>query len=115
MQIDVKTEFDIGQEVYVIEEKPPSCVKCNSNVTGKTFYHNEYYFKCSECIGQNVGKYIVADGTYVITGMRIKTRNGLNYSISYSIKNNSCKRHKPENNIFTTQEEAEARCRDVTY
>lgn len=104
--LNIKNKFEIGQEVYLIEKK--RCPVCN----GKgSFYHNGYYIECPKCKTNNVGQYIVTEGTYKITGIRVYTHDGLNFGIRYNLNNLNGKKKRPENRIFATKEEAEECCK----
>ena len=103
--LNIDNKFEIGQEVYLLEKK--HCPVCN----GKgSFYHNGYYIECPKCKMKNSGQYIVAEGTYKITGIRTNTHDGVNFSIRYNVGGKKL----PENRIFATKEEAEARCKELT-
>lgn len=100
--LNINNKFEIGQEVYLIEKK--QCPVYN----GKgSFYHNGYYIECPKCKANSNGQYIVAEGTYKITGIRTNTHDGIDFSIRY----NASGKKRPENRIFATKEEAEECCK----
>lgn len=97
MKINMETKFDIGQEVYVIQKaraKEP-CAVCNR----------------SKKIYQLVGK-------DTITSIKIFNyllnagghHNELKTVVKYAFKNGN---DFTEQKLFATQEEAEARCREL--
>lgn len=100
--LNIENKFDVGQEVYLIEKK--HCPVCNGN---GSFYHNGYYIECPKCNKEEM--YVVAEGTYKITGIRTNTHDGENFSIRY----NAGGKKRQECRIFATKEEAEAVCKQL--
>ena len=91
--LNINNKYEIGQEVYLLEKK--NCPVCN----GKgSFYHNGYHIECPKCKSNKEGLFIVADGTYKITGIRTNTHDGVNFCIRY----NAGGKKRPENRVFAS-------------
>lgn len=100
--LNINNKYEIGQEVYLLEKK--QCPICR----GKgSFYHNGFRIKCPSCKANSNGQYIVAEGTYKITGIRTNTHDGVNFSIRYNVDG----KKRPENRVFATKEDAEECCK----
>ena len=124
MQINVETKFEAGQEVFLIKkdrkviENKEKCKICNGE--GHIIFKG-YTMSCPECEGS---KYICVDSNiideyftdkkpHIITSIGIKiTAKGS--KLTYMIDGKTFERKKfGENEIFATQEEAQARCNEL--
>ena len=99
--MQINNKFEIGQEVYILEKR--QCSICNG--MGK-FYYQGYEMECPRCKEYKAGRYKVMEGSYKITGIKINTRNGVDFSIRYNAEGNK----RPENRVFATYEGAVAAC-----
>lgn len=106
----VENKFDIGEEVYLIEQIPfeYDCPVCKGE--GK-FLHNNYLIKCLKCFGSGqvldnkIKVWVVMEGTHLIHGIKVRRINNIN-KIKYKVSTFN----RSEDNIFKTFEEAEKRC-----
>lgn len=121
MKINIETKFNIGQEVYIIQKarsKEP-CAACNGEghiiVDGNRF-------SCTSCFGTGrlYGKRKIYQllGKDTITSIKVLNyllnadghHNELKTVVKYAFKNGT---DFTDQKLFATQEEAEARCREL--
>ena len=121
MKINMETKFNIGQEVYVIQKaraKEP-CAACNGQGHIKIEGND---FSCTSCFGTGRlhGKRKIYQllGKDTITSIKIFNEllnadghhNELKTVVKYAFKNGT---DFTDQKLFATQEEAEARCREL--
>ncbi len=121
MKINMETKFDIGQEVYVIQKaraKEP-CAACNGH--GDIIIDGNR-FSCISCCG--TGRLYGRKKVYQLVGKDTITsikvfkyllnasghHNELKTVVKYAFKNGN---DFTDQKLFATQEEAEARCREL--
>ena len=124
MKIDMETKFEVGQEVFFIKkerkviENRKKCEICNG--TGHILFKG-YTMGCPECEGSKyicvnsniVDKYFTDKKPHAITSIGIKI-TAKSSKLTYMIDGNLYERKKvSEDEVFATQEEAEARCREL--
>lgn len=123
--LNIDNKFEIGQEVYVIrkERVKEQCPACNGEghivIDGNRF-------SCEKCYGrgylrntvniayQIIGKYVVTlvKSITQLQGKELLPKTVITYNVG-----NECMTLKevPEHYLFTTKEEAEARCKEQKY
>lgn len=121
MKINMETKFDIGQEVYVIQKarvKEP-CAACNGH--GDIIIDGNR-FSCTSCYGTGrlYGRKKIYQlvGKDTITSIKVLNyllntgghHNELKIVVKYGFKNGN---DFTDQKLFATQEEAEARCREL--
>lgn len=121
MKINIETKFNIGQEVYIIQKaraKEP-CPACNGQGHIKIEGND---FSCTSCYGTGrlYGKKKIYQllGKDTITSIKIFNyllntgghHNELKTVVKYGFKNGN---DFTDQKLFATQEEAEARCREL--
>ena len=123
--LNIDNKFEVGQEVYVIQKvrtKTP-CSACNGE-GHKIIDGNKFY--CSKCNGEGYLRYETKK-EYQVIGLKtvtlVKSITQLQGKelvpktvITYNV-GNECMTLKevPEHYLFTTKEEAEARCKEQKY
>lgn len=121
MKINMETKFDIGQEVYVIQKArvKESCTACNGQGYIKIDGND---FSCISCHGSGrlyeKKKIYQLVGKDTITSIKIFNyllnvgghHNELKTVVKYGFKNGN---DFTDQKLFATQEEAEARCREL--
>lgn len=121
--LNINNKFEIGQEVYLIRKvkiKNP-CPACNGE-GNKIIDGNKFY--CSKCNGEGYLRYETKK-EYQVIGLKtvtlLKSITQLQGKelvpktvITYNV-GNECMTLKevPEHYLFTTKEEAEARCKEL--
>lgn len=119
----IDNKFNIGDEVYVIQKvkiKNP-CFACNG-AGHKIIDGNKFY--CSKCNGEGYFRYETKK-EYQVIGLKtvtlVKSITQLQGKelvpktvVTYNV-GNECMTLKevPEHHLFTTKEEAEARCKEL--
>lgn len=125
MKINMETKFEVGQEVFLIKkerkviENRKKCEICSG--VGHVFFKG-YTMCCPECGGSKsiwvdsniVDEYYFTDKkphTITSIGIKITTKGS---RLTYTIDGNLYERKKvSEDELFATQEEAEAKCREL--
>ena len=121
--LNIDNKFEVGQEVYIIrkERTKEKCPACNGD--GHIIV-NENRFSCEKCYGrgylrntaniayQIIGKYVVTlvKSITQLQGKKLLPKTVITYNVG-----NECMTLKevPEHHLFTTKEEAEARCKEL--